>query len=161
MNQKIKTAIVDGINELLNNKVLLITAILGLSIYALIGTGFQSVGAVEFSQYGQIGQEDQLVVRDNNGLYWINTGTAYGVGNGQFELFNEINDNFSINGAIKVFGINEDTESFIYEPQFSNGKFSNVLFLYEIVEPNHFKLNAVYEDESGIDQEVTQLENNI
>lgn len=116
--------------------------------------------AAEFKPYGSIGQEDELVVKDQNGIYWVNTGIAYGVGNGQFEAINEINDNFTIDGAIKTFGINEDVQSFIYEPILSNGEYSNVLFMYELVSFNNFELVHIYEDESGINEELTQLENN-
>lgn len=120
-----------------------------------------TVQGAEFKQYGTIGQEDELVIKDNNGIYWVNTQTAYGVGNGQFEAINEINDNFTIDGAIKTFGINEDIQSFIYEPVLSNGEFSNVLFMYELVSFNNFELTHIYEDESGINEELTELENNI
>lgn len=134
-------------------------AIVVLSIAIL--SGFMStVQAAEFKEYGSIGQEDQLFVKDNNGIYWVNTGIAYGVGNGQFEAINEINDNFTIDGAIKTFGINEDTQAFIYEPILNNGEFSNVLFMYELTEFNHFELTHIYDDESGINQELTELENN-
>jgi len=119
-----------------------------------------TVQGAEFKQYGTIGQEDELVIKDNNGIYWVNTQTAYGVGNGQFEAINEINDNFTIDGAIKTFGINEDIQSFIYEPVLNNGEFSNVLFMYELVSFNNFELTHIYEDESGINEELTELENN-
>lgn len=141
----------------MNTKIQVISV---LTIVALSIVSINSVFAVEFKQYGSIGQEDQLYVQDSNGIYWVNTGSAYGVGNGQFEQVNEINDNFTIDGAIKTFGINEDTEQFIYEPILNNGEYSNILFLYEIVGFNHFQLKAVYEDESGLNQELTQLENN-
>lgn len=137
-------------------KILSVLAIVTLSIVTI-----NQAFAAEFKQYGSIGQEDQLYAQDDNGLYYVNTGAAYGKGNGQFEQVNEINDNFTIDGAIKTFGINEDTETFVYEPVLSNGEYSNVLFIYEIVGFNHFELTHIYEDESGLNQEVTELENNI
>lgn len=123
-------------------------------------SGLNTVQGAEFKQYGTIGQEDQLYVKDANGIYWVNTGIAYGIGDGQFEAINEINDNFTIDGAIKTFGINEDTTDFIYEPILSNGEYSNVLFMYELVSFNNFELTHIYEDESGINEELTELENN-
>jgi hypothetical protein len=136
-----------------------VLAIVVLSI-ALLST-FSTVNAAEFKQYGTVGQEDQLYVKDINGIYWVNTGINYGIGNGSFEAINEINDNFTIDGAIKTFGIYEDTQQFIYEPKLSNGQFSNILFVYELVSFNHFQLTHIYADESGINEELTQLENNI
>ena len=139
----------------------IITIITVLTIVGISIVSTNQVYAAIFMPYGSIGQEDQLYTQDNDGLYYVNTGMNYGKGNGSFEQVNEINDNFSINGAIKTFGINEDTEQFIYEPILSNGEYSNVLFMYELVGFNHFQLKAVYEDESGINQELTELENNI
>lgn len=132
-----------------------------IASFVLATNGLSTVQAAEFKEYGSIGQEDELVIKDNNGIYWVNTMTNYGVGNGQFEAINEINDRFDINGAIKTFNINEDVQSFIVEPILSNGEYSNVLFMYELVSFNNFELVHVYEDESGIDEQVTQLENNI
>lgn len=125
----------------------------------LIVSGLSTVSAAEFKPYGSVGQEDQLYVQDSNGIYWVNTGTAYGVGNGQFEAINEINDRFTINGVIKTFGINEDVQEFIYEPILSNGEYSDVLFMYKLTSFNNFELVHIYADESGINQEVTELEN--
>lgn len=135
----------------------LIVSLITIVISANLST---TVQAVQFEQYGSIGQEDQLYTQDNNGLYYVNTGINYGIGNGSFEQINEINDHFTINGAIKTFGINEDTQSFIYEPVLSNGKYSDVLFMYELVGFNNFELTHIYEDESGLNQELTELENN-
>lgn len=115
--------------------------------------------AAVFEQYGTIGQEDELTAQDSNGLYYVNTGVKYGIGNGSFEQVNEINDNFTIDGAIKVFGIYEDTQDFIYEPVLSNGKYSDILFVYKLTSFNNFELVDIYEDESGINEQVTQLEN--
>lgn len=123
-------------------------------------SGLNTVQGAEFKQYGTIGQEDQLYVKDVNGIYWVNTMANYGIGNGQFEAINEINDNFTIDGAIKVFGINEDTQDFIYEPVFSNGEYSDILFVYKLTSFNNFELIDVYEDESGLNDMVTELENN-
>lgn len=138
-----------------------ITSII-ISVLALVALSSASLAyGAEFAQYGTIGQEDQLTAQDSNGLYYVNTMTAYGIGNGMFEQINEINEHFTIDGAIKTFGIYEDTQAFIYEPVLSNGKYSNVLFMYELIEFNHFQLTHIYEDESGINEQVTQLENNI
>ena len=140
----------------MNNKNLSVLAIVALSI-ATMGL-INNAHAAQFEQYGTIGQEDQLIAKNENGLYYVNTGTAYGIGNGMFEQVNEISDNFSINGAINTFGIYEDTETFIYEPILSNGKYSNVLFMYNL-EGQMFELVHIYADESGINEELTQLEN--
>ncbi|MDR4491409.1 MAG: hypothetical protein R2685_11000 [Candidatus Nitrosocosmicus sp.] len=153
----IKTLMIEGINQLGTTRNLIIVSLTLLASLAFA----QFAHGAEFAQYGSIGQEDQLTAQDSNGLYYVNTGNAYGIGNGMFEQVNEINEHFTIDGAIKTFGIYEDTQAFIYEPVLSNGKYSNVLFMYELVAFNHFELTAIYEDESGIDQQVTQLENNI
>ncbi len=159
MNQIIKSKTGGNILKLVAIATLGFITIVGLN--TLLVFGQQTAYGVEFAQYGTVGQEDQLFAKDSNGLYYVNTGTAYGIGNGMFEQVNEINKHFTIDGAIKTFGINEDTQQFIYEPILSNGEYSDVLFMYEIVGFNHFQLTHIYEDESGIDEEVTQLENNI
>lgn len=145
-----------------NQTIKTVLAIVGLSIAFFSISGQAFAAQTNFMPYGSIGQEDQLFTRDSNGLYYVNTMTNYGKGNGQFEQVNEINDHFTIDGAIKVFGINEDTQAFIYEPVLSNGQYSNVLFMYELTSFNHFELTHIYEDiDSGIDEEVTELENTI
>lgn len=146
----------------MNTKIQIISVltIVAISIVSL-GHINNNVEASIFMPYGSIGNEDQIYTQDENGLYYINTMTNYGIGNGSFEQINEINIRFDINEAIKTFGINEDTQSFIYEPVLSNGEFSNVLFMYELVSFNNFELTHIYEDESGIDEQVTQLENDI
>ena len=131
-----------------------------LSIIAILSGSITVAYAAEFKSYGSIGQEDQLFAQDSNGLYYVNTMTHYGIGNGSFEQINEINDNFTIDGAIKTFGIYEDTEKFIYEPILSNYEFSDVLFMYELVGFNHFELTHIYADESGLDQELTEYNHN-
>lgn len=145
-------------NNINMNKNVLAIVVLSIAMIAYI-TG-NTVQAAEFKEYGSIGQEDQLYAVDNNGLYYVNTMTNYGNGNGSFEQVNEINDHFTINGAIKTVGINEDSQQFIIEPVLSNGQYSNVLFMYELND-NNYKLTHIYEDESGIDQQITELENNI
>lgn len=132
----------------------LTVAFIGLSILILFSTPVHG----KLLPYGSIGQEDELFTTDKNGLYYVNTGVKYGIGNGSFEQVNEINEHFTINGAIKTFGIYEDTEAFIYEPILSNGKHSDILFVYKI-NGEHFELISIHEDKSGIDQMVTQLEN--
>ena len=123
-------------------------------------SSLSTVQAAIFENYGSIGQEDQIYTQDSNGLYYVNTMTNYGNGNGMFEQVNEINDNFTIDGAIKTFGINEDIQQFIYEPKLSNSEYSNVLFMYELTSFNNFELVHIYADESGLNQELTVLENN-
>ncbi len=64
----------------------------------------------------------------------------------------------TIDQAIDRYGIHEDTTAFIYEPHVKNIS-TDVLFLYELTDLNHFEVTYIYSDVSGIDQEVTQMEN--
>src|SRR5690606_19834830 len=119
LNQ-IKTLMIEGINR----KTIALTV---LATLAFVGFMNVAVYGAEFAQYGSIGQEDELFTY-HNGEYWVNI--VLEKGNGQF-MSTGLEGSYSIDEAIKEFGIYEDTESFIIEPEY-NGKFSNVLFLYEI-----------------------------
>ena len=100
--------------------------------------------------------EDKMSV-NYFGDYYFNT-----LQNNEFELIDYIINEYSIDGAIDLFNIHEDAQEFILEPVFTNGEYSNILVLYKLNENTRmFELNSIYEDESGINQFVTQLENTV
>lgn len=142
----------------MNTKNQLKTVLAMSIIIAILSTNMSTVqGHIpNFMPYGEIGQEDQLFFKHHD-LYYINTADNLN-NDGMFAQVNEINDSFTVNGAQKVFNIADGTTSFIYEP-IINGKFMNVLFLYEF-DGYDFELTSVHKDVSGINQMITQLENN-
>jgi hypothetical protein len=91
--------------------------------------------------------------------YFWNDGDFYhnyvpSKGNGGFMLNDTIIPEYSVNGAIKMFGIQEDTNEFIVE--LDGGLYHDILVLYTWNGQNYIFEDA-YFDESGIDEPVSVL----
>lgn len=150
---KITLSLIEGINQLAQNKVFMISLVV-LGIVTLIGTSGQfaqahHMGLPEFMPYGSVGQEDELTA-NVNGDYYVNI--VLGKGNGQFMLVDYIIDQYTAKGAYKMFGVT-DHKDFIVEPSYA-GFYSNVLFMYKW-DGNNYNLIHIYNDDSGLDQFVT------
>lgn len=131
-----------------------------MALFALlsVSSNVQTVGAQEanFMPYGSIGQEDESYVY-HDGYFWVNTGANLGVGNGQFMKITDLDSDYTIDQALERFPqIYEDIEEFIVQPSL----YSNTVFMFEIDSDNMFQLTHIYtDDESGLSQEVSLLEN--
>lgn len=142
-------------------KVLSIVSILTLVIFSSVQVVVVKANHSELGEtvsYGTMNlfHEDKLFV-NYGGDYYFNT-----LQNNEFELVDYIISEYSIDGAIDVFNVYEDTQEFIIEPKFNNNEWSDILVLYKLNEQTlNFELTNIYEDESGIDQFVTQLENTV
>jgi hypothetical protein len=125
------------------------------ALFALLSATVQTVGAHSPNTlpYGEIGQEDESYFY-HHGVLYINAVPSQG--NGLFIAQTDIDEDYSIDQAIERFGIYEDTTDFNVKPS----QYSNVIVYYSLDEDLQFQITAIAEDtESGLTQEVQQLEN--